>query len=270
MKIACTYRIIDENDNKKWIDEAVRLGFSYMEIATSVLPEDEAGQDEIIAYALSRGLTLTLHAPYGINNISAADDARRTSSIANVKHAIDLSAKHKLGTVTFHPGRLSDDAEPPEENMERMMAVVAEIAQYAKEKQVHVGMENMERRPYELIYTVDDLNRFACLGKDNPYFGVTLDFAHYSSHGIGMPTLRALQLPLYNVHVSQNVGGKMHYALPDDGIVDVDEVCRRLLDYGYDGAVVLEVRNQIPESRDLLAEAARRASSISKKQGGNL
>lgn len=254
MKIACTYSNRYENDNKRWIDEMLDAGFSYMEIAVSKLPEDETAQDEIISYALSRGLTLNLHAPYGINNISSSDEARRASSVANVKHSIDLAARHGLGTVTFHPGRLSDDTETADKNWDRMMAIVADISQYAKAKKVFVGIENMELHPYELVYTVADLNRFARFAENNPYFGVTVDFTHYSSHGIGMPDLGKLKLPIYDVHLSQNIAGKMHRALSSEGgLLDIAEVCRRLLDYGYDGLVVLEVlEDYMGESKDTL------------------
>ncbi|MBQ6799304.1 MAG: sugar phosphate isomerase/epimerase [Oscillospiraceae bacterium] len=253
MKIACTYRAADGADNKSWIDEMVKDGFSYMEIATSRLPEDEREQDEIVEYALSRGFTLNLHAPFGINNITSTDPERCASSIANVKKAIDLAARHGLGTVTFHPGRLCGDDETPEENMVRMMEIISDIARYAKERKVYLGLENMELRPFELVYTVEDLNRFAPLAEDNPYFGVTMDFTHYCSHGIGMPDLSALKLPLYDVHLSQNVEGKMHCDLTaEDGLLDIREVCRLLSEYGYDGLVVLEVLGDPWESRNVL------------------
>ncbi len=253
MKIACNNLGAYTNDNKIWIDEVLKHGFSHMELAVSKLPEDEKEQDEIISYALSRGLTLNLHAPFGINNISSSDCERRESSIANMKHSIDLAARHRLGTVTFHPGRLSDDSEDPDENWNRMMEIVSDLAQYAKEKRVCLGIENMELRPYELVYTIDDLNRFAPLAENNPYFGVTIDFAHYSSHGIGLPDLSALKLPIYDVHLSQNVGGKMHCSLAsEDGLIDIGAVCRLLSEYGYDGLVVLEVGTHHFESKEAL------------------
>jgi len=255
MKIACTYRDAYENDRKRWIDEMANHGFSYMEIATSRLPEGDSEQDEIVSYALSRGFTLNLHAPFGINNITSTDPERCASSIANVKKAIDLAARHNLGTVTFHPGRLCGDDETSEEHWARMMEIIADITRYAKERKVYLGLENMELRPFELVYTVEDLNRFAPLGENNPYFGVTMDFTHYSSHGIGMPDLHALKLPVYDVHLSQNVGGKMHCDLTsEDGILDVPEVCRLLSDYGYDGLVVLEIRGDMKESKEALEQ----------------
>lgn len=241
MKIACTDNGTYQTDYKSWTDEVARSGISYMEPAMSKLPEDEGELDSVITYALSQGLTLNLHAPYGINNIASSDSIRRTSSIANVKRTIDIAAKYNLGTVTFHPGRLSDDADSLEETWARMMDAVSDIAQYAKEKKIFVGIENMERRPYELVYTIADLNRFAPLAENNPYFGVTIDFAHYASHGIGLPDLCALKLPIYDVHLSQIVDGKMHAELSKEGgTPDICAVCRLLAAYGYDGVVVLE------------------------------
>ena len=112
----------------------------------------------------------------------------------------------------------------------------------------------MELRPYELVFTIDDLNRFAHLTENNPYFGATIDFAHYSSHGIGMPNLDELKLPLYNVHLSQNAaGGKMHHLLVcEEGLVDLVEVCRSLENYGYDKLVVLEVGGILMESKQVI------------------
>lgn len=127
---------------------------------------------------------------------------------------------------------------------------------YAKEKKVYVGLENMELRPFELVYTIDDLNRFADFGKDNPYFGVTLDFAHFSSHGILKPDLSKLKLPVHNVHLSQGKDGKMHFPLTaENGMVKLKSVCEVLKEYDYDKFVVFETRTQYPESRDVFVEA---------------
>ena len=133
------------------------------------------------------------------------------------------------------------------------MKAVGEIAAYAKEKHVRVGLENMERRKFELVYTIEDLNRFAELGKDNPYFGVTLDFAHFSSHGILKPDLSGLKLPIHNVHLSQGLDGKMHVPLTvENGMVDLKSVCQVLKDYDYDSLVVFEVPEDHLNSRRLL------------------
>lgn len=244
-----------KTDNKAWTDSFLQRGIRYMECAAVNLPESEADKDELFTYAISRGLTINIHAPYGENNITSTDMERRASSIANVKASIDLAAKYGLGVVTFHPGRLSEETDDPEEIWADLMEVVSDIAQYAKEKQVYVGMENMELRPYELVFTIDDLNRFAKFGENNPYFGVTIDFAHYVTLGIGLPDLRKLELPLHNVHLSQ-VKDRPHVPLTNtDGRVDVDSICRLLADYGYTGTIVLEHGPPLWESVEMLQTA---------------
>ena len=245
-----------KKDNKVWTDKLLQHGIYHVECAAVNLPESAADKDELITYALSQGLAINIHAPYGENNITSTDRERRASSIANVKASIDLAAKYGLGVVTFHPGRLSQETDDPEEIWADLMEVVSDIAQYAKEKQVYVGMENMELRPYELVFTVDDLNRFAPLGENNPYFGVTIDFAHYVTLGIGLPDLQTLKLPLHNVHLSQVRDGRPHFSLTyTDGQVDVDSICRQLADYSYAGTIVLEHGTPLWESLEMLKAA---------------
>ena len=241
MKIACTYSTRYGIGDTSFLDEMWDVGFRCIEIATSALPEEESEQDRILSYAKTLGFEVQLHAPFGKNNISSSDISRRLSSIANTKHAIDLAQKHGIEVVCFHPGRRSDEEETPEENFPGLYEAVQEIVEYGKEKCVRVALENMERRPYEYIMTIDDLNRFAPLAKDNPYFGVTIDFCHYSSHTVGDIPLASLLLPIYDVHLSQNVDGKMHRNLNEEGRVSLAHVASMLRAVAYDGFVTLEV-----------------------------
>ena len=227
---------------KEWVDYAVACGFHTMEISARQLPENPLQIDEIIAYAKQRGMELSLHAPFGCNNITDTDEENRKKSIAQVKSSIDLAAKHNMRVVTFHPGRCAESGEDPKKKWPLLLQAVAEIAAYAKEKKVRVGIENMECREKELVFTVEDLNRFAPLGEGNPYFGVTLDFVHFATHGITDPRLQKLKLPIFNVHLSQGLGRKTHLPLTvEDGTVDIEAVCRGLIEWGYEGFLVFEL-----------------------------
>ena len=114
------------------------------------------------------------------------------------------------------------------------------------------------RGPLELVYTIDDLNKFAYIGENNPWFGVTLDFAHFASLGIIKPDLSQLKLPVFNIHLSQLTEEKMHAPLTaQNGKVDVPGVCKLLRDYGYTGRIILELSADYAESLQLFREISR-------------
>ena len=255
LKPAINYILKDKSD-KEWIDYAVESGFKYMEISARNLPEDPSEKDKIINYAKKKGLEMSIHSPFGKNNIIDTDEENRRKSIAQVKDTIDLAAKHNLISVTFHPGRLSNEDESEEDKWEQLLKTVAEIAEYAKEKRVYIGLENMEKRPFEFVLTIEDLNRFSEIGKDNPYFGVTLDFVHFSSLAITNPDLSKLKLPVHSVHLSQGFDGKMHFPLTvENGMVDLKNVCELLKNYGYASLVVFEVREEHIECKRIFEDA---------------
>lgn len=241
---------------KELIDYIASIGCECFEVQMLFLPQDEKGQDEIVAYALSKGVKINIHSYFAANNIIDTDEENRKLSVSQLKQSIDFAARNHLGPVTFHPGRLSSQADDPKEKWELLLETVGEVALYAKEKKVRLAVENMEKRDNELVFTIDDLNRFAPFGEDNPYFGVTIDFAHFASHGIISPALEELKLPVFNVHISQYTPDAIHLPLTaQNGKVDVREACRLLKNYGYDSFVVLESHLDVPESAKILLDA---------------
>lgn len=241
---------------KELIDYIASNGLEYFEAQMLFLPEDEKGQDELVEYARSKGVKINIHSYFATNNIIDTDEENRKISVAQLKYAIDFAARNDLGPVTFHPGRLSSPEDDPKEKWELLLETVGEVALYAKEKKVRLAVENMEMRPNELVFTIDDLNRFAPYGKDNPYFGVTIDFAHFASLGIISPALEELKLPIFNVHISQYTPEAIHLPLTTEGgVVDVKEACRVLKKYGYESFVVLESHRDVPQSAKILMDA---------------
>ncbi len=254
MKFATGYRALDGSD-LAWIDKSAEEGFRYMEIATSALPEDSDRRDAVVRYARERGFFLNVHAPYGTTNVTSSDPELRAVSLDRVRDAICFAARHEIGVITLHPGRLSLPDDPPSDNIAMMLETVRELAELGRSLGVRLGLENMELRKNELIRTVDELNLFAPIAKENPYLGVTIDFVHYSTLGVGAPDLSALALPIFDVHLSQNVGGKTHISLAEaGGTVDIPATLRALREIGYDGLIVLEVREGHRESLALLSE----------------
>ncbi|MBR4865036.1 MAG: sugar phosphate isomerase/epimerase [Oscillospiraceae bacterium] len=243
------------DSDRAWVDSLPALGYSEIELCPRYTMETT---EDLIAYALEKGVGVSLHVHHGPNNITDTDAENQKLSVSQVKYCIDLVARYGLSTVTFHPGRLSAEGESEAEKWQQLFAVVEEIAAYAKEKQVRVAIENMELRPMELVYTIEDLNKFAYIGENNPWFGVTLDFAHFASLGIIKPDLSQLKLPVFNIHLSQLTEEKMHAPLTaQNGKVDVPGVCKLLRDYGYTGRIILELSADYAESLQLFQEISR-------------
>lgn len=225
------------------IDVAVKAGCGGIEIQTDYLPETESERAEIFAYARQQGLYVSLHGPSSDINISSLNRGVRQESIRQIKEAIRIAKCYDVEKLTIHPGRLSSARENVEDKWKVMLESVREIAEYAKQMKVHVGIENMEKRKKELVYTISDLNRFAEIAAGNPYFGVTLDFCHFATNGIFAPELDQLQLLVKNVHISQCIDGKPHYALDEDGQIDFSNVSAMLRAIGYKGSITMEIKS---------------------------
>lgn len=109
------------------------------------LPEGDERQDNVINYALSKCVKINLHSNYAKNNIIDTDEENR-KNLSQLKQTIDLAERQNLGIVTFPPGRLSSEDESKEEKWRLLLETVKYIAYYAKQKKVHIAIENDERK----------------------------------------------------------------------------------------------------------------------------
>ncbi len=250
MKIAAYPKV---EDGRAAVDYLIESGYTSIDVLADEKLWSREGRENILEYAASKGLDIGFHAPFRGLNIISTDEATRLLSVEQIKKSIDLAAEYGIPVVTFHPGKPTSEEESVEDAWARLFSAVEDIAAYAKEKRVRASIENMEKRAFEIVCTLEDLNRFAYIAEDNEYFGVTLDYVHLSTHGIFEPDLSELKLPIYDVHISQNAGGKTHHPLTvEGGIVHLDAVVKSLLDYGYDGFVVLEVNGGRKRSLDVI------------------
>ena len=108
---------------------------------------------------------------------------------------------------------------------------------------MYVAIENMERRKKELVLSWEDLNRFNNIGNDNEYFGLTLDFSHFATNEIYACDIGEINLPVYNVHLSQCMDDKPHLPLYEKGNVNIKDVLLYLDKINYPSNVVLELKS---------------------------
>src|SRR5690625_1340560 len=135
---------------------------------------------------------------------------------------------------------MSSSKDIPEDLWPVQIGTFREIAAYAGKSGVKIGIENMERRPKELINAAADINRLI-KAVDNPYIGLTLDLAHCHSVEDVPEYLGKIDVPVFNVHISQANPEKMHLPFnstaPD--LIDFEPVLRKLSSM-YTGMIVNE------------------------------
>ena len=131
------------------INVAAQSGCGGIEIQTDYLPEDPGEREAVFARARQLGLYVSLHGPSSDINISSLNRGIRRESLRQIWEAIDLAASFEIEKLTVHPGMLSSMREDPEDKWRIMLDSVGEIGEYAALRQVHVGMENMEKRKKE-------------------------------------------------------------------------------------------------------------------------
>ncbi len=188
------------------------------------------------------GLKLTIHTFTGELNPLALDaydshQARRRVA-ASFQLAADLGAK----LVVIHPGLRDGDTDPADHAWDRLLDWVHELDDLAALYGIRVGIELMERKPFEFFMLPTDANRLMSTGYHN--IGLTIDLAHLNTHGNPIDLLE--QLPqdwITHVHLSDNTPHRVHLPL-GTGQMDIGGILLALTER-YSGLVSIE--GSIPE-----------------------
>ena len=150
---------------------------------------------------------------------------------------------HVLGAHRFivHPLMpYFDRADHPEEVLSLNEAFFAELADYAKQYDVNVCVENLPFPLYPLT-TVEQV--CAIVDKlDRENLKVCLDTGHaaiFFGSNVG-DAVRYIGQRLEAVHIHDNMGKEDEHLIPGDGIIDWDGFAAALKDIGFSGVISLE------------------------------
>ena len=172
------------------------------------------------------------------SDIASLDESIRRAGIERFKVAIDhtdiLGAK-KIGGVVYKAGGIFTGAAPTAEEWGNSVDSMKEIAVYAQQYDISIGVEQINRYETYFINTVEDALRY-CKDVGEPNLFVLLDAHH----------LILEQLDFYDSIVSTgDLLGHFHTAennrgIPGTGLVNWEEVYRALRDIEYAGWLVIE------------------------------
>lgn len=180
------------------------------------------------------------------------DPAGRRRRVEFLCRAIDAAAQLKSDCVSLWSGVLRDRIDD-EEALERLVAGLREVVDYASEREVAVGFEP---EPGMAIDTMASFERL-CERLERPELCLTLDVGHL--HCLGeMPIaerIRRFAVQLVNVHLEDMRAGVHEHLMFGEGEIDFRPVLQALAEVGYAGGIHVELSRH----SHMAPEAARRA-----------
>lgn len=221
------------------VPKVAEMGFDWIE-----LPLESIGEfDYARAAGLIRehGLGVSTAAAMGPDrDLIDPDPSVRANGMAYIRQAIDataaVGARNLIGPIYSAVGRTwSMTADERERDTELLVAGLRDLAAYAHERGVVMGIEPLNRFETSFInlasQAVEVIDRV-----DSPACQIMLDTFHMNieERSIG-DAIRATGKRIAHFHACENDRGA-----PGSGHVPWDEVAAALRDIGYDGPVVIE------------------------------
>jgi sugar phosphate isomerase/epimerase len=194
-------------------------------------------------------------------DVAAADPERRQEDTRRLMAHIDIAAQLGVCNLVIHPGGRQGAITRAERD--RILAFNVEAFQrlgdWAGERGVRIGLENLARRGASMPYEMLDL--LAAI--DHPAVGFTLDTSHANMIGLDPATLiRELGSYLIATHISDNDGSGDQHRTPGNGSINWPAVVRALREVGYEGLFNLEIPGERHALLPLRAFASQHACQV--------
>ncbi|MCD2136876.1 sugar phosphate isomerase/epimerase family protein [Salinicoccus halitifaciens] len=225
-------------------EEALQLirdtGFEGVEIWMGHVNQSGLSAREIKKLMSRHRFDYQVHADVRDVNLTSINPGIRKESIRQTKETLEFCRDIGAELLILHPGRMSSSKDKPEDLWPVQIETFKEIADHAEKTGVKIGIENMEKRPKEFINTAAEMCRLI-KAVDHPLIGMTLDLAHCHSVGDVEEYIRKIDVPVFNVHISQADHEKMHLPFNSSSrdLINFEEVMH-VLSSIYSGMIVNE------------------------------
>ncbi len=225
-------------------------GFDSIEINIAeegeLTPEtDEAGVKALVEAAHGVGLELSsLSTGLGWRYpITSPDEDIRAKGASLIKAQVQAAKWLGVDTILVVPGVVNADI-AYDDAYTRASAVLAEVAPFAAELGIAIGVENVWNKfllsPLEFARFIDEVNAVAGTGSIGAYF----DAGNILQYGFPDQWIRILNHRIKKVHVKDfktNIGNITGFCNPLQGDVPWVKVREALIAVGYDGYITAEV-----------------------------
>ncbi|MBR4983620.1 MAG: TIM barrel protein [Lachnospiraceae bacterium] len=236
--------IIPKRDN---IEESLRLSreynacFEYNDFFLPSILDDEEKKKELIAFykSLPRNRNNdTLHGAFLDVTLHSSDAKIREVSELRVRQSMDIAKELGIRGVVFHTNMIANfKNQSYMDNWLKANAVFYRkiLAEYPE---IYVFVENM------FDYTPEMLLELAQELKEEPYFGVCLDYAHASISKVpAKKWLEVLKPYIKHMHINDNDLKNDMHAIVGRGSIDYKEYTNLMIHNLMDVSVLVEVSN---------------------------
>lgn len=198
----------------------------------------------------SRGLKLSLHAPFADINIASPNAAIRRAMLKRLEKSIQYAYMLECETWVFHPGlKTGLSYFYPNQDWRINLESVRKLLQTAEKFSVKIAVENTPE-PYPFLMTkVDDFSRFFH-ELNSEGLGLALDIGHANISKQIQDFIERFSQRIVHVHVSDNDGkNDLHLGI-GYGIVKWQNVASLLKK--CNAPVILESVSHVEESLEKL------------------
>ncbi|MGN1165841.1 MAG: sugar phosphate isomerase/epimerase family protein [Lachnospiraceae bacterium] len=223
-----------------YVDKVARLGFDILEIGATPLPEYTPEQIRSLKKcAKSNGIQLTAgYGPSYEHNMGAAEPEIVNGAIEWYKRLFDVMAQldiHLIGGALYSYWPVNFDTADKTEDWKRSVAGMQTLAPIAKQYDITLGMEVLNRFENHILNTAEEGVAFVKeVGQDN--VKVMLDTFHMNIEETSIAdAIRTAGSLLGHFHT-----GECNRMVPGKGRTPWREIGEALRDVKYDGAVVME------------------------------
>lgn len=195
----------------------------------------------------SFNVKISIHSPLSDVNIASYNDTMRKSSVSQIKNSIDVAYTLETDIVVVHPGQIPILGKKFEEKiMDYSTNSLQECTLYAADRNIRLCVENMPDIEGLLLKDINEVKEVA--EKIDSY--ITLDVGH--ANNMNFPVSEMLNSSrIKHIHLSDNDGSFDTHNAIGSGDIDFKSLFKQLETQGYDGIVVVEVKDPQAVSESL-------------------
>lgn len=179
--------------------------------------------------------------------LSSRDEETRQKGLANLRQSVETALVCGATTVLVVPGVVQAE-QPYRETYEIALGSMRELARYAGERGIRLGVENVWNRflltPMEMARFLDEI--------DSPHVGLYFDCGNILAYGYPQQWIRELGSCLIKVHVKDFESSTRQWKYLLQGSVDWKAVRAALREVGYDDYLTAEM-SPYPQFGDQMA-----------------